>query len=215
MWFTKDAFHFVWKKVSGNVSLAADIRWIGTGGNPHKKACLVLRQNMDPGSAYADAAEHGEGLTSLQYRATSSDLTHEIQSNVKSPVRARIEKNGNYVSMSIARENEDLQPAGGSFRIQLNDPFYIGLGVCSHDSNVVETAVFSNIEIKKSEPTGTGESILESTLETIASHRPTGKLSVPCLIILKRRTGLVTENIFCSIATDASMIRKQTAKHLS
>src|SRR6266540_2293470 len=33
MWFTNDAFHFVWKKVSGDVSLAADLRWIGSGGN--------------------------------------------------------------------------------------------------------------------------------------------------------------------------------------
>ena len=168
MWFTKDAFHFLWKKVSGNVSLAADIQWIGTGGNPHRKACLVIRQNLDPGSAYADAAVHGEGLTSLQYRSSAGDLTHEIQSNIKAPVRARIEKNGNYVFMSIARGNEELQPAGGSFRIQLTEPFYIGLGVCSHDSNVVETAVFSHIEIKTIESKKLGEPMLESTLETIA-----------------------------------------------
>ena len=32
MWFASDAFYFVWKKVSGDVSLAADIKWIGTGG---------------------------------------------------------------------------------------------------------------------------------------------------------------------------------------
>ena len=31
MWSTNDAFHFVWKRASGDVSLAADIRWIGTG----------------------------------------------------------------------------------------------------------------------------------------------------------------------------------------
>jgi TolB protein len=168
MWLSKDAFHFVWKKVSGNVSLAADIRWIGTGGQPHRKACLILRQNLDPGSAYADAALHGEGLTSLQYREVQGELTHEIQTNVKSPIKARIEKEGDYVSMSIALENEPLQSAGGSFRIKFSEPFYIGLGVCSHDSSVVEKAVFSNIEIKNIESKVTGEPMLESTLETIA-----------------------------------------------
>src|SRR2546422_827719 len=38
MWFTNDAFHYVWKRMSGDLSLAADIHWIGTGGNAHRKA---------------------------------------------------------------------------------------------------------------------------------------------------------------------------------
>ena len=71
MWFGEDALHFVWKRMSGDVALAADIRWIGTGGNAHRKACLLLRQSLDPKSAYADAVVHGDGLTSLQYRASA------------------------------------------------------------------------------------------------------------------------------------------------
>src|SRR4051812_8710132 len=39
MWFTNDAFHFVWKKVSGDATLAADISFLGQGGDPHRKAC--------------------------------------------------------------------------------------------------------------------------------------------------------------------------------
>src|SRR5712671_6613818 len=39
MWFTNDAFHFVWKKLSGDVSLAADIAFPSAGGNAHRKAC--------------------------------------------------------------------------------------------------------------------------------------------------------------------------------
>ena len=66
MWFSNDAFHFIWKQASGNISLAADIRWIGTGGNPHRKACLLIRQTLDPDSPYVDAVVHGNGLTSIQ-----------------------------------------------------------------------------------------------------------------------------------------------------
>ncbi len=40
MWFTNDAFHFVWVKMSGDLTLAADIKFSGTNGNPHRKACL-------------------------------------------------------------------------------------------------------------------------------------------------------------------------------
>src|SRR5438105_4212472 len=81
MWFTNDALHFVWKKVSGDVTLAADIAFFGTGGNAHRKACLLVRQGLESDSAYADAALHGDGLTSLQYRETKGARTYEIQSN--------------------------------------------------------------------------------------------------------------------------------------
>jgi len=176
MWFDKDAFHFVWKQASGDISLAADIRWISAGGDPHRKACLIIRQSLDPDSPYADAALHGDGLASLQYREERGGPTHEIQSNVTAPKRIRIEKEGDYVFMSIARENEALRAAGGSFRIKFSEPFFIGLGVCAHDSNAIEKAVFSNVEIVsgKMQAAGEpvrqahGEPVLESTLETIA-----------------------------------------------
>src|SRR5438128_5477738 len=35
MWFAKDAFHYVWKKASGDLSLTADISFIGPGTEPH------------------------------------------------------------------------------------------------------------------------------------------------------------------------------------
>jgi TolB protein len=171
MWATTDGFHFVWKRISGDVSLAADVSFDGSGGNAHRKACLIIRQTLDPDSAYADAALHGNGLTSLQYREVKGGPTREIQSDVTGPRRIKIEKQGEYVFMSIAREGEPLQSAGGSFRIKLSEPFYIGLGVCAHDNNALEKAVFSNVELTTSTAPKTqaaGQPVLESTLETIA-----------------------------------------------
>jgi TolB protein len=164
MWFSSDAFHFVWKKVSGDVSLAADILVNATqGGDPHRKGVLMVRQSLDADSAYADAALHGDGLTSLQYRESKGARTYEIQANAKAPKRLRIEKRGKYVSMSIAGEGEELHPAGGSFRLELQEPFYIGLGVCAHNNDRIESAVFSKVDFQK-EKSGTN---LLSTLETI------------------------------------------------
>ncbi len=168
MWFNNDAFHFLWKKASGDISLAADIRWIDTGGNPHRKACLIIRQSLEPDSPYADAVIHGDGLTSLQYRQVRGGPTREIQSNVTAPYRIRIEKEGDYVFMSIAHENETLRSAGGSFKIKFNEPFYIGLGVCAHDNTVLEKAVFSNIELKAGKLNSVKGTLPESTLETVA-----------------------------------------------
>jgi TolB protein len=163
MWATADAFHYVWRRISGDFSLAADIQILGTGGNAHRKAVLLIRQNLDADSAYADAALHGDGLTSLQYREVKGGPTREIQANVKAPRRLQIEKRGDYVWMSIARAGEPLQSAGGSFRLKLEGSFYLGLGVCAHDNNALEKAVFSNVELKQRPAP-----LLESTLETVA-----------------------------------------------
>ena len=68
MWFGQDDFHYLWKKVSGDVSLTADISFIGTSGNNHRKAVLMIRQSLDGNAKSVDVARHGDGLTSLQYR---------------------------------------------------------------------------------------------------------------------------------------------------
>ena len=166
MWFTNDAFHFVWKKVSGDVTLAADIAFPESGGNAHRKACVLARQSLEPDSAYADAVVHGDGLTSLQYREGKGSRTYEIQSSVSKPKRLRIEKRGKYVSMSIAQGDEEPHAAGGSFRLILEDPLYIGIGVCSHDNQKVEKAVFSNVELTPGLAPA-GRQKLISTLETV------------------------------------------------
>src|SRR4029078_6333784 len=44
MWATRDALHFVWKRESGDVSLAADISLLGAGCDPHREACVIPRR---------------------------------------------------------------------------------------------------------------------------------------------------------------------------
>ena len=164
MWFRTDAFHFVWKEVSGNAVLSANIAFESEGKNAHRKACLVIRQSLDADSAYADVAIHGDGLTSLQYRDAKGEVTREVQSNVHGPARARIERRGDYVSISVSDASGDLSPSGGSVRLELQEPFYIGLAVCAHESDQLETAKFSKVQIGiAGEP-----KTLYSTLETIS-----------------------------------------------
>ncbi len=167
MWLAADAFQFVWKKISGDVTLTADISFLTTTGNEHKKAVLMLRQSLDANSVYADVALHASGLTSLQFRDEKGALTREVQSKLSAPKRLRIAKRGDYVYMSLAADGEP-EVAGGWLRIPLEGEFYVGLGVCSHDKDVVEKAVFSNVSLRQYIPTGVGKVTLYSALETIA-----------------------------------------------
>ena len=168
MWSDSDNFQFARKKWSGDASLTADISFVGHGGNAHRKAVLMIRQSLDPDSAYVDVALHGNGLTSLQYREAKSAPTHEIQSNISAPVHLRIEKRGDYVSMWLGARGEKLQPSGAAMRVSFSAPFYVGIGVCSHDKDAIEKAVFSNVELKEIAPAAPADKpTLFSTLETI------------------------------------------------
>ena len=166
MWFGEDDFHYVWTKVSGDVSLTADIAFLGEGGDNHRKAVLMIRQSLDGNSAAVDLARHGDGLTSLQFRDEPGANTHEVQSNVSAPRTVRIEKRGDYFYAFVSGSDGKLQVAGASTKLVLNGPFYIGIGVCAHDKDAVQKAVFSNVKLE-SLPPATGKPVLYSVLETI------------------------------------------------
>jgi TolB protein len=148
MWGASDAFHFVWKRASGNFAITADVKFIGKGVEDHRKAVLVVRQSLDTNAAYADVALHGDGLTALQFRPIPGAETSEVRSSVNGPVRIRLERRGAQFLMSVGKPGEPLVPSVPA-TVSLDGPVYVGLGVCSHDEKVLETAVFSNVSIQE------------------------------------------------------------------
>jgi hypothetical protein len=169
MWGARDAFHFAWKKASGDLMLTADVSFRGAGTDPHRKACLMIRQTLDADSPYVDAALHGDGLTSLQFRDTKGGATHEVQANVKGPLRLRLEKRGKYARVYLAGAGGDLAFSGAATRVEFEEPFYVGLGVCAHNKDVSETAVFSSVELQAPPARDSAvKPVLYSTLETQA-----------------------------------------------
>jgi TolB protein len=170
MWSTNDAFHFVWKRLSGDFALQAAIEFVGSGGNAHRKACLMVRQTLAPDSAYVDVAVHGDGLTSLQFRDEQGGTTHEVQANVSRPRQVGLERQGEVFFLKLPKgdgPSAKLAPGGPFIRLTLTDPVYIGLGVCAHDDRVQEKARFSAVELQaKATPTDKNP-VLHCTLEMV------------------------------------------------
>ncbi len=145
IWFDRDAFHFLWKKMSGDFILRTQARFIGTGVDPHRKVGWMVRNTLDSTSAQVTAVVHGDGLTSLQYR--KSDATNMLEQ--KSPLNGadviQLERNGNHYYMSVAKNGELF--VLDSVSVDLNDDVYVGLFVCAHNPKVVEKAIFDNVRI--------------------------------------------------------------------
>src|SRR5580704_9202666 len=154
LWSTVDGFHFVWKKVSGDISITADVQFPQTpaGGSPPRKALLMFRQTLDPDALYADAAIHGNGETALQYRRNKGDTTQGIEFNIGAPKTLRLEKRGDTITLFVSMHGEPLHQAGASIKLHLEEPFYAGIGACAHNKDAVERATFANLELKPLAP---------------------------------------------------------------
>jgi TolB protein len=148
MWFGRDEFHFLWRRMSGDFILDTQIEWVGKGVRDHRKAGLSLRETLEPGSRHVSAEFHGgDGLMSLQYRIEPDSMTLEQSAEERYLPVLRLEKTGKKVRMLAARAGEVLKSVG---KIELpfdSTLFYAGLFICSHDSEVVEEAVFRNTRL--------------------------------------------------------------------
>jgi TolB protein len=179
MWATADGFQFAWKKMTGDVEISADISFSNLTGNQHKKAVLILRKSLDADSVYVDVAIHANGHAGLQFRDEKGGTTHEISSGTLTPranwqdaavppvSHVRLTRRGNYVYLSVGGPGPAFSYDGESISLPFEGEFYAGIGVCSHNKDVIEEARFSNVEIK-SPPAEMGQPTLYSTLESVA-----------------------------------------------
>jgi TolB protein len=146
MWGNRDEFQFAWRKLTGDFILRAHVAFTDAGVEPHRKLGWIIRSSLEPDSAYADVAAHGDGLTSLQFRRTAGAVTEQVQSPVTSPQVVQLERHGKTYTMSVARFGDPFTRTDGP-ELELGDEVFVGLFVCSHNPHVKEQAVFSNVRI--------------------------------------------------------------------
>jgi len=148
MWGQRDEFHFIWKRMTGDFILQARVQLVGKGVEAHRKVGLLARPGQDADAPYVDAIVHGDGLTSLQFRRTRGAATEERPSTIKGADVVQLERRGNTFIMSAAKFGEpftDTEIAD----LNLGDELLVGLVLCSHNPDVTERAVLSNVRIIK------------------------------------------------------------------
>ena len=146
MWGARDEFQFVWKKMTGDFILQARVELIGNGADKHRKLGWIVRSSLEPDSPYADAAVHGDGLTSLQYRRAKGAVTEQVQSPITGADVVQLERKGSTYTFSAARFGDPFTPVQVA-DLALGDEVYVGLFLCSHNPDVVEKAVFRDVRI--------------------------------------------------------------------
>jgi hypothetical protein len=166
IWYSRDEFRFLWKKMSGDLSLAADVTFPDPKGYNDRKAVLVIRQNLDDDSKEVMTGEHGTGMVHLaarperganfrdyEYRLSAIGLPSSPNPNGLTailPKRVGIEKHGDDITLYLSLEGEPLHQFGPPIRLHFDGPFYVGIGFCSHLPATSDTAVLSNVVFENS-----------------------------------------------------------------
>jgi hypothetical protein len=148
MWGSTDAFHLSWVRLSGDATLTADVHFPAGDLTPLEKAVLIFRQSLDPASAYADVAIHADGHITLQYRVSFGGRTEDITSAEHGSARLRIERKGNRFT-AFTRSRDGKLNAFSAWTVPMEDPVYVGIGVCSHAAEGLATVTFSNVAIQQ------------------------------------------------------------------
>ena len=164
IWYNRDEFRYLWKRMSGDVSLAADINYPDPNGYGDRKAVLMIRQSLDDDSKTAVAALHGAGMVHLAWRAEPNDRMIDMEFRVGargqpgapspdtlvtlSAKRIGIEKHGDEISLWVSLKGEPMHQFGPPIKLHFDAPFYVGIGFCSHQPTTVDTAVLSHVVLE-------------------------------------------------------------------
>jgi hypothetical protein len=166
IWYVRDEFRYLWKKMSGDVSLAADIAYPDPNGYGDRKAVLVVRQDLEDDSKEAIVALHGAGMIHLAQRPEKGVRVKDMEYRIggrglpggASPdslvtVMARrigIEKHGDEFALLVSLQGEPMHQFGPPIHLHIDGPFYAGIGFCSHLPDKSDTAVLSNVVLRNS-----------------------------------------------------------------
>lgn len=162
--FIRDEFRYLWSRMSGDVSLTADITFPDPNGYEGRKAMLVIRENLNDDSKEAVAAVYGNGAfrigqrpkngvrrVDMEYRVWSREGSGNPPARVSSvvmPKRLGIEKSGDTIVLLISVHGEPMHPFGEPLILHMDGPFYVGIGFCSNLPDKSDIAIFSNVVLE-------------------------------------------------------------------
>lgn len=147
IWFDHDEFQFVWKKMKGDFILHTRAEFVGPRGvEEHRKVGWMVRKSLEGNAAHVNAVVHGDGLTSLQFRRTEGAQTEEIKAKMTHANIIELERKGKTFIMRVAQYGQPFYTEELT-DVDLGDEVYVGLFVGSHNKDVLETGVFSNVSI--------------------------------------------------------------------
>jgi hypothetical protein len=160
VWYQRDEFQYLWKKMSGDVSLAGTVSFPDAAGYGDRKVVFIIRKDLDDDSIEVMTARHGAGLIHLAQRTTKGgqiSATFNLRAPRRlegapadtpvptAPWRIGIEKKGDVFSLWVSENGGPMHQLGETLTFRMEEPFYAGIGFASHTPDKSDTAVVSDV----------------------------------------------------------------------
>ena len=148
IWARADEFHYLWREMSGNFAVTATTKFL-TEGNPHRKASIMLRKDLEGDSAFVHLAIHGDGMPSVQFRSAKGDTVNTLDFPIGGPGiwTLKLVRQGSAITVSVGKDGAPLRELG-STQNQIGSPVLVGFAVASHTRDAVNTVVFSKVSVE-------------------------------------------------------------------
>jgi len=148
IWGTADEFHFAYKRLSGEGSIAAKVVSI-TNTDPWAKAGVMIRNSLDADSAHAIVVVTPGNGVAFEYRAAAGgdSLEEAVQAEITAPQWVRLTRNGNNFTAEYSANGSSWELLGVPITIPMLADVYVGLCLTSHNVDATCTAEFSNVTL--------------------------------------------------------------------
>ena len=147
IWTGGDAFRFAYIPVKGDMELVAEVASLKTS-HPWAKTGIMLRANLDFDSRFAfTSVTPNNGAYFFRRTGVVHEVGYSRKQDVKAPCWLKLSRNGNLFTSSISNDGKTWSQIG-SVEVAMSTYAYAGLAVCSHKSDVLDTATLKNVSFK-------------------------------------------------------------------
>jgi regulation of enolase protein 1 (concanavalin A-like superfamily) len=145
IWGTADAFHFVYRSLSGNGQIVARVASVQ---NTHRwaKAGVMIRQTLGAEAPEAMMLVSAAEGTAFQYRTSSGGSSINVTGTptAVSPTWVGLVRSGDTIAGYQSSDGHSWQLVG-TVTIAIGSSVQIGLAVTSHDDTALCQAFFDNV----------------------------------------------------------------------
>jgi phosphatidylserine/phosphatidylglycerophosphate/cardiolipin synthase-like enzyme/uncharacterized Zn-binding protein involved in type VI secretion len=144
VWDRADAFHFAYRRLTGDGEIVARVATLNAGHH-WAKAGVMMRESLTTGSRHAFMlVSRARGLA-FQRRVNTDGLSaHTAGGEGVAPNWVRLVRAGNTFSAYRSADGVTWTLAGGE-TIAMGETIYVGLALTSHDNGVLARATFDNV----------------------------------------------------------------------
>jgi regulation of enolase protein 1 (concanavalin A-like superfamily) len=150
IWDNADAFHFVYRPLTGNGEIVARV---ATVENVHAwtKAAVMMRETLDAGSKHAMMlVSSGKGLAFQRRRSTNGSSVSTSGGAGTAPAWVKLVRIGQSITAFRSADGVTWTQVG-SDTIAMGSTIQVGLAVTSHFTGTVAEATFDNVAIETAE----------------------------------------------------------------